>query len=75
MTFSGKALFSAVFVCSAVFSTVAMAEGNPVVWTAPSLHRVGMSDAAGNVTDVSLTAARGENESFQIVANGAAQGT
>ena len=27
---------------------VAKAHSSPVVWTAPSLHRVGMSDAAGN---------------------------
>jgi hypothetical protein len=33
-----------------------------------------MSDAASNVTEVSLTAARGESESFQIIANGAAKG-
>ena len=51
-----------------------MAEGNPVVWTAPSLHRVGMSEAAGNSTEVNLSAARGEYESFQIVANGAGKG-
>jgi hypothetical protein len=33
-----------------------------------------MSDAAGNGTEVSLSAARGESESFQIVVNGAAKG-
>ena len=74
MTFSGKTLFPAFLVFSAAFSTLAMAEGNPVVWTAPSLHRVGMSEAAGNGTEVNLSAARGEYESFQIVANGASNG-
>jgi len=74
MIFSGKTLFSTLFVFSTSFSTVAMAKGSPVVWTAPSLHRVGMSDAAGSVTEVSLVAARGEYESFQIVANGASSG-
>ena len=74
MTFSGKSLSSAFLVFSAAFSTLAMAQGSPVVWTAPSLHRVGMSDAAGTGTEVSLAAARGESESFQIVVNGAAKG-
>ena len=74
MTFSGKPLFSTFFAFSAAFSTLAVAQGTPVVWTAPSLHRVGMSDAAGNSTDVSLAAARGEYESFQIVASGASKG-
>ena len=74
MTLSSKALSSAVLVCSAAFSTLAMAQGTPVVWTAPSLHRVGMSDPAGAHTDVNLSAARGEYESFQIVANGASNG-
>ena len=33
-----------------------------------------MSDAAGNTSEVNLAAARGEYESFQIVANGAGKG-
>jgi Domain of unknown function (DUF4091) len=74
MTFSGKSLFSAVLVVSAGFSTLAMAEGSPVVWTAPSMHRVGMSEAAAGGSEVSISAARGEYESFQIVANGASKG-
>jgi hypothetical protein len=51
-----------------------MADSTPVVWTAPSLHRVGMSDAAGSSKEVKLSAARGEYESFQIVTNGASNG-
>ena len=74
MTFSGKSLSSAFLVVSAAFSTLAMAEGSPVVWTAPSMHRVGMSEAAGSSSEVNLSAARGEYESFQIVANGASNG-
>src|SRR5215472_12317536 len=50
------------------------AQANPVVWTAPSMHRVGMSEAAGSSAEANLTAARGEYESFQIVTNGAAKG-
>uniref|UniRef100_Q01WW0 Uncharacterized protein n=1 Tax=Solibacter usitatus (strain Ellin6076) TaxID=234267 RepID=Q01WW0_SOLUE len=77
MTFSGKSLSSALLVFSTAFSALSMAEtnpGNPAVWTAPSMQRVGMTDPAGSVSDVSLAAARGEYESFQIVANGASKG-
>jgi hypothetical protein len=52
---------------------LSMADGGPVVWTAPSLHRVGMTEAAGNGSDVKLSAARGEYESFQIIASGTAK--
>lgn len=61
-----------VFLAGSVALSVAQA--NPVVWTAPSMHRVGMSDAAGSNAEVNLTAARGEYESFQIVTNGANKG-
>lgn len=43
----------------------------PEVWIAPSMHRVGMSDAPAAGTEVTLAAARGEYESFQIVVSGA----
>ena len=71
MKFSGKGLFSVFLVGSAALS---VAQAGPVVWTAPSMHRVGMSEAAGSGAEVSLTAARGEYESFQIVTNGAGKG-
>ncbi len=71
MTLSGKGLFPVFMACSAALS---VAYGSPVVWTAPSLHRVGMSEAAGTGGDVSLSAARGEYESFQIIASGATKG-
>jgi hypothetical protein len=51
-----------------------MAHSSPVVWTVPSLHRVGMSDAAGSGEKVSLSSARDGYESFQIVVNGASNG-
>jgi Domain of unknown function (DUF4091) len=51
-----------------------MAHSSPVVWTAPSLHRVGMADAAGSGSEIKLSAARDEYQSFQIVANGASDG-
>ena len=71
MKFSGKGLFTVFLVGSAALS---VAQAGPVVWTAPSMHRVGMSEAAGSGAEVSLTAARGEYESFQIVTNGAGKG-
>ena len=62
------------FLTFSVFAVVAMAHSTPVVWTAPSLHRVGMSDAAGSGTEITLSAARNEDQSFQIVTNGASNG-
>ena len=67
-------LIPAVVIRLVASSTPALAQSGPVVWTAPSLHRVGMTEAAGNSTQVNVTAARGEYESFQIVANGASGG-
>src|SRR4051794_1220983 len=74
MTFSSKYFSLAVLVILAAFSSLAIAQSSPVVWTAPSMHRVGMSESAGNTSEVKLSAARGEYESFQIVANGASKG-
>lgn len=59
---------------SATFSVMLAAPAAPVVWIAPSLHRVGMSDAPGAASEVNIAAARGEYESFQIVVSGASQG-
>jgi len=67
-------VFAAVLVFSTSFAALAMAHNGPVVWTASSLHRVGMSDPAGNGAKVNLSAARDEYQSFQIVVNGASQG-
>src|SRR5690349_24986622 len=53
---------------------MAIADSNPVVWIAPSLHRVEMSETAGAATKVNLAAARNEYESFQIVVNGGSSG-
>jgi hypothetical protein len=70
----GKTLIPAFLVGSAVLSTVAMAHEGPLVWIAPSLHRVGMSDAVGSGTQVNLAAARDGYQSFQIVVSGASSG-
>lgn len=69
-----KHLVPVVLVYTATFAALAMAHSVPVVWTAPSLHRVGMSDPAGHGTEVNLSAARDECQSFQIVVNGASSG-
>jgi len=61
------------FVSSAM-STLALAQRTPVVFTARSLDRVGMTDAVGPNKEVNVSAARDEYESFQIVVNGAANG-
>jgi Domain of unknown function (DUF4091) len=62
------------FLSFSAFAVVAMAHSSPVVWTAPTLHRVGMSDASGGGTEVNLSAARDEYQSFQIVVSGASNG-
>src|SRR5215831_3249169 len=74
MQFSIKTLFPTLIFASTVVISLAQAEGTPTVWVAPSLHRVGMSDAPGKDTQADLWAARGEYESFQIIANGGPRG-
>ena len=69
-----KTFFPALLVCSTALSTLAVADGGPQVWIAPSLHRVGMSDAPSGDKKVSLAAARGEYESFQVIVRGASDG-
>jgi hypothetical protein len=67
-------LVPAFFAYSIAFASLATAHSSPVVWTAPSLHRVGMSDPAGKGSEVNISAARDEYQSFQIVVNGASNG-
>src|SRR5215469_14071975 len=74
MKLSGKSVISAVLTAAVGASVVAAAPAGPVVWTAPSLHRVGMTDAPASVTEARLAAARGEIQSFQIVTSGASSG-
>jgi len=69
----GRKSFPAILICSTL-STLALAQSKPVVWIAPSLHRVGMSDAAGSTQQASISAARGEYESFQIIVSGGSNG-
>jgi Domain of unknown function (DUF4091) len=73
MRLSSKALFPVLTLCLVSFDSFGKA-GGPSVWVAPSLHRVGMSDPADSNTQANLWAARGEYESFQVVANGGPKG-
>jgi hypothetical protein len=74
MSFSRKTSLLSTFALGiSAFATLAHAD-NPAVWTAPSLHRVGMSDPSNGGAPAKLWAARGESESFQIVVNGGSKG-
>jgi hypothetical protein len=72
MQLSLKGLFVGFIMCLMV--SASPAESSLQAWIAPSLHRVGMSDAAGGDSQVNLWAARGEYQSFQIVVNGGNKG-
>lgn len=72
MPFSRKVLLVGIIMGSMV--SASPAESSLRAWIAPSLHRVGMSDAAAGDTQVNLWAARGEYQSFQIVVNGGNKG-
>jgi|1186.fasta_scaffold01790_3 hypothetical protein len=48
------------------------ASAQPVVWTAPSLSRIGAGDPAGSSRNITIYAAKGESESFQIAVRGPA---
>lgn len=74
MQLSRKGLIASLLLGSVSLGTVAHAETEMAVWIAPSLHRVGMADAAGSEKQANLWAARGEYESFQIIAKGGSNG-
>jgi hypothetical protein len=73
MFLNHKLLFP-IFISGFVALVSVQAEAGPKVWIAPSLHRVGMSDAAGTDSQVNLWAARNDYQSFQIVVNGGSNG-
>ncbi|MGO9094211.1 MAG: glycoside hydrolase domain-containing protein [Bryobacteraceae bacterium] len=52
----------------------ACAQSGPVVWVAPSLQRVGQTDAPGNSTLAQIYAAKRQSVSFQIVVSAAGAG-
>ncbi|MFB3880267.1 MAG: glycoside hydrolase domain-containing protein [Armatimonadota bacterium] len=51
------------------------AQAAPAVWVIPSLQRVSKTASAGTATSISLYAAKGEYESFQIVLRSASDAT
>ncbi len=67
------ALWAAVLVLSLGAFGIAQA-APPTVWVAPSLQRVRPDDAAQSTTSISLAAAKGETESFQIIVRAPAEG-
>src|SRR5436305_2969954 len=71
---NARRVFSLCVMAAVRCLTTPLAEAKPVVWIAPSLHRVGMAETPGNGSEVRLSAARGEVESFQIVAHGSSAG-
>lgn len=58
---------------SSVFSSLTLS-AQPAVWIAPSLQRVGKTDALGTGTQAKVYAGRGEYESFQIVVHAPSSG-
>src|SRR3954471_8221161 len=50
----------------------AKGQDRPAVWAAPSMVRIGRSDAVSGETSIGLSAARGEYESFQVIVSAAA---
>ncbi len=56
-----------------LFPVSSRAQG-PVVWTVPSLQRVGPSDPPGTTAQAQISAAKGESESYQIVVRAPASG-
>lgn len=60
-------LISAVPVVVCFLLLQVSAQAAPIIWTVPSLVRVGPSDGAGSGTLAQLYAGKGEYESFQII--------
>src|SRR5689334_6950849 len=52
----------------------AKGEARLAVWSAPAMTRIGKQDPVGSATAVTLAAARGEYESFQVVVTAPAGG-
>src|SRR5690348_927323 len=50
------------------------AQNGPTIWVAPSLHRVGMTDAPFTSTTAQVAAARNGHAAFQVVVSAPASG-
>jgi hypothetical protein len=55
-------------------ASVLRAQSGPVVWLVPEMTRVPREGAVGNRREITLWAARGEYESFQVVVHAPARG-
>jgi hypothetical protein len=53
-----------------LLASAVAASAAPIAWVAPSFDRVKPDAAAGSATEISLYAAKGEYESFQIIVRG-----
>ena len=70
----GKVVATVFAAAALAVASLPAAAGNGVaVWTLPSLARVAPTGIAGSGTAVSLAAARGETESFQVVVRAGAE--
>jgi len=67
------AFLSSALATALVFSAATCAAA-PITWVVPSLTRVGQTDGAGSTQSITLYAARGESQSFQVVVQAPAGG-
>jgi hypothetical protein len=65
-TCASQTVRTVVLVCL-LMGMIVPALAAPTVWVAPSLVRVRPTDTAGTATQITLYAAKGETESFQII--------
>jgi len=63
----GAAVFLALWAAVLSFVMLSAAEAAPIAWVIPSMERVKPDSTAGTATEITLYAAKGEYESFQIV--------
>jgi hypothetical protein len=70
----GRAVQGLVLLAMAVGLCVGPSHAAPVVWVAPSLVRVGPQAQPGTATRLTVRAAKGETESFQILVRAQAGG-
>jgi len=60
-------VFALLIALCSLLSLPAQAAAAPITWVVPSLTRVGQTDPAGSTHTITLYAARGESESFQVI--------
>jgi glycosyl hydrolase family 123 len=67
-------LFLGLWTVSGPASAPLRGQSGPQAWVVPALTRVGRNEPAGNQREITLWAARGEYESFQVVVRAAGSG-